>query len=164
MPLLSSKALAKGFFRKALVAGSALPRSRPVGGSAGVIPTTGNTSRQASRPFIVWATGNGNMPRHLRLPYHQPNPRETITQKQRLDLLRSLLDLDAGYFVRARQPPGRPPSLVMDMPPAVAAQAIDYTAGYAEDHATAAGITCASYTPPPESTPMTLNSGYLWSW
>lgn len=36
-------------------------------------------------------------------------------------------------------------ALVMEMPPAVAAQALGYTADCAEDHATAAGITWASY-------------------
>ena len=42
------------------------------------------------------------MPRHLRLPYHQRTPRDTITQDQRLQLLRDLLDPDAGTFLRDR--------------------------------------------------------------
>ena len=64
--------------------------------------TTGNTSRQGSRAFIAWAGRNGSMPRHLRLPYHQRTPRDTITQDQRLQLLRGLLDPDAGTFLRDR--------------------------------------------------------------
>lgn len=64
--------------------------------------STGNTSRQSSRAFIAWASRNGQMPRHLRLPYHQRTPRDTITQEQRIQLLRDLLNPEAGYFLRDR--------------------------------------------------------------
>ncbi|WP_405592290.1 hypothetical protein [Streptomyces sp. NBC_01190] len=64
--------------------------------------TTGNSSRQDSRAFIVWAGKNGSMARHLRLPYHQRTPRDTITQEQRLQLLRGLLDPHANTFLRDR--------------------------------------------------------------
>lgn len=207
--------------------------------------TTGNTSRQASRPFIVWATGNGTLPRHLSLPYHPKKPRDTITQDQRLQLLRDLVDMQTDFFLRDRaaglllalfaQPltrisalamtdldlagtevqitlgthgpvpvpepfgqilrdhatnrgprnievnrtspwlfPGNRPgqhihstylmnhlaktgipllgtrlaalrALFMEMPPAVAAQALGYTADCTQDHATATGITWATY-------------------
>ena len=47
-------------------------------------------SQQGSRAFVVWSTKDGTMPRHLRLSYHQGAARETITQAQRLQLLRDL--------------------------------------------------------------------------
>lgn len=207
--------------------------------------TTGNSSRQGSRAFIVWATKNRTMPRHLHLPYHPRTAHETITQDERLQLIRGLIDPDRPYFLRDRaaglllalfaQPltriaalrmddldltrdevqitlgphgpipvpepfgqvlrdhaanrgprnielnrtspwlfPGNRPgqhihstylmnqlaksgtnllgtrlgamrSLVLEMPPAVAAQALGYTAECADDHATLAGATWASY-------------------
>jgi hypothetical protein len=207
--------------------------------------TTGNSSRQSGRSFVVWATKNGTMPRHLHLPYHQRTAHETITQEQRLQLLGDLIDPDKPYFLRDRaaalllalfaQPltriaaltmadldisgkeahitlgphgpvpvpepfgqilrdhatnrgprnivvnqnspwlfPGSLPAqhihstylrnqlaksginllgtrlaairtLVLEMPPAVAAQALGYTAECAEDHATQAGASWASY-------------------
>lgn len=207
--------------------------------------TTGNTSRQGSRAFVVWATKNRIMPRHLHLPYHQRTAHETITQDDRLRLIRGLIDPDKAYFLRDRaaglllalfaQPltrvaalrmddldltgdevqitlgpygpipvpepfgqvlrdhaanrgprnievnrsspwlfPGNRPgqhipstylmnqlaksginllgtrlgamrTLVLEMPPAVAAQALGYTAECAEDHAILAGATWASY-------------------
>ncbi|TCO55620.1 hypothetical protein [Actinocrispum wychmicini] len=64
--------------------------------------TTGNTSRQGSRPFVVWATKNGTMPRHLHLPYHQRTPHETLTQDERLQLLRDLIDPDKPFVLRDR--------------------------------------------------------------
>ena len=207
--------------------------------------TTGNSSRQGSRAFVVWSTRNGTMPRHLHLPYHQSAAHETITQAQRLQLLRDLIDPAKPFFLRDRaaalllalfaQPltriaaltmndidlsgeevritlgphgpipvpepfgqilrdhaadrgprnveanrtspwlfPGRQPTqhvhstylmnqlaksrinllgtrlaairtLVLDMPPAIAAQALGYTPECAEDHATLAGASWASY-------------------
>ncbi|WIM99703.1 hypothetical protein ACTOB_003363 [Actinoplanes oblitus] len=185
------------------------------------------------------------MPRHLHLPYHQSAAHETITQAQRLQLLRDLVDPAKPFFQRDRaaalllalfaQPltriaaltmndidlsgdevritlgshgpipvpepfgqilrdhaadrgprnieanrtspwlfPGRRPTqhvhstylmnqlaksrinllgtrlaairiLVLEMPPAIAAQALGYTPECAEDHATLAGATWAGY-------------------
>ncbi|WP_405577152.1 hypothetical protein [Streptomyces sp. NBC_01190] len=86
---------------------------------------TGNTSRQGSRAFIAWAGRNGGMPCPLRLPYHQRTPRDTVTQGQRLQLLRTLFDPDAKTFLRDRaaalllalfaQPPTRIASLTMNV-------------------------------------------------
>ncbi|MEV4282545.1 hypothetical protein [Actinoplanes xinjiangensis] len=64
-------------------------------------PTTGNSSRQGSRAF-VWSTKNGTMPRHLHLPYQQSAAHETITQAQRLPLLRDLIDPAKAFFQRDR--------------------------------------------------------------
>jgi hypothetical protein len=58
--------------------------------------------KNPSRPR-TWAGRNSSMPRHLRLPYHQRTPRDTITQDQRLRLLR-----DPG---RPEPSPERPRSM-----------------------------------------------------
>ncbi|MWA09135.1 hypothetical protein [Streptomyces sp. BA2] len=64
--------------------------------------TSGNTSRQCSRAFIVWARANGILARHLQLPYPKKQPREALTHRDRLQLLHELLAPQRSRLLRDR--------------------------------------------------------------
>ena len=48
----------------------------------------GPYQREGVRAFLVWASGDGHIPRHLDIPRQQPYTGQVITQQRRLDLLR----------------------------------------------------------------------------
>jgi hypothetical protein len=50
--------------------------------------------RQHARGFLLWAAGNGTLPRHLTIPMITFQPGTVITQQQRITLLRQLLAPD----------------------------------------------------------------------
>ncbi|WP_066943228.1 hypothetical protein [Streptomyces lushanensis] len=69
---------------------------------------TGSTSRQGTRAFITWGTGDGAFPRHLSVPYNlqvtrrRKPARGTFDHEQRLRLLRDILDPATDYILRDR--------------------------------------------------------------